>query len=130
MAFNISAMSACFFQRTISMAEFLAGVFSDAIPFALAGIKNVALFATRSASLMRSSSSASLRADDLVNLLVAELAVFLAEIFAELGEPLRGVNELNLAAPILRLAVGQHPDVCGDAGVVEQIFRQGDGFIH
>ena len=55
-----------------------------------------------------------------------EFAVLLAEVFAERLEPLRGVNELHLALAVLGLAVGEHPDVGGDAGVVEEVQRQGD----
>ncbi len=40
--------------------------------------------------------------------------------------PLGGVDELHLAAPVGGLAVGEHPDVGGDAGVVEHVERQGD----
>ena len=32
----------------------------------------------------------------------------------------------TLAPPVLRLAVAEHPDVGGDAGVVEHVERQGD----
>ena len=38
----------------------------------------------------------------------------------------RGVDELDLALAVLGLAIGEHPDVGGDAGVVEHIERQGD----
>ena len=37
-----------------------------------------------------------------------------------------GVDELHLALAVLGLAVGEHPDVGGDAGVVEHVQRQGD----
>ena len=37
-----------------------------------------------------------------------------------------GVDELHLAPAVLGLAVGEHPDVGGDAGVVEHVQRQGD----
>jgi hypothetical protein len=37
-----------------------------------------------------------------------------------------GVDELDLALAVLGLAVGEHPDVGGDAGVVEHVQRQGD----
>jgi hypothetical protein len=55
-----------------------------------------------------------------------QLAVLLAEVLAQRLEPLGGVDELHLAPAVLRLAVGQHPDVGGDAGVVEHVERQGD----
>ena len=37
-----------------------------------------------------------------------------------------GVDELHLTCAILRLAVGEHPDVGGNAGVVEHVQREGD----
>ena len=55
-----------------------------------------------------------------------QLAVLLAEVLAQRLEPLRGVDELHLALAVRGLAVGQHPDVGGDAGVVEHVERQGD----
>ena len=38
----------------------------------------------------------------------------------------RRVDELHLAPAVGGLAVGQHPDIGGDAGVVEHVERQGD----
>ena len=55
-----------------------------------------------------------------------ELAVLLAEVLAQRLEPLAGVDELHLALAVCRLLVGQHPDVGGDAGVVEEVERQRD----
>ena len=39
--------------------------------------------------------------------------------------PLRGVDQLHLALAMHRFPVAQHPDVGGDAGVVEHVQRQG-----
>jgi hypothetical protein len=39
---------------------------------------------------------------------------------------LRGVDELHLAAPVRGLAIREHPDVGGDAGVVKKIQRKSD----
>ena len=39
---------------------------------------------------------------------------------------MRGVDQLHLALAMLGLAVGEHPDVGGDAGVVEEVQGQGD----
>ena len=39
---------------------------------------------------------------------------------------MRRVDQLHLAPAMLGLTVGQHPHVGGDAGVVEQVERQGD----
>ena len=36
------------------------------------------------------------------------------------------IDELDLALALRRLTVRQHPDVGGNAGVVEELFRQGD----
>ena len=66
---------------------------------------------------------------DALDVVGREFAVFLAEVLAERLEPLRGVDELHLALAVLGLAVGEHPDVGGDAGVVEHVERQrDDGF--
>ena len=56
----------------------------------------------------------------------AEFAIFLAQVLAQGLVPLGVVNQLNLALAVLRLAVGQYPDISRDAGVVEHIERQGD----
>ncbi|GEM_PF-4459574 len=63
---------------------------------------------------------------DALDVLGREFAVLLAEVLAQGLEPLRRVNELHLAPAVLGLAVRQHPDVGGDAGVVEHVERQGD----
>ena len=69
------------------------------------------------------------RLDDALDIGVGKLAVLLAEVLAQRLEPAGRVDELHLAAPMARLAVGQHPDIGGDAGVVEHVQRQrDDGF--
>ena len=65
-------------------------------------------------------------AADALDVLGRELAVLLAEVLAQRLEPLGGVDELHLALAVRGLPVGQHPDVGGDAGVVEEVERQGD----
>ena len=55
-----------------------------------------------------------------------KLAILLAQILAERLVPLGGVDQLNLAPAMLRLAVGEHPDIGGDAGVVEHVERKSD----
>jgi hypothetical protein len=55
-----------------------------------------------------------------------ELAVLLAEVFAQRLEPLRRVDQLYLAATVLRLAVREDPHVCRDARVVKHVQRQGN----
>ena len=63
---------------------------------------------------------------DALDVFRREFAVFLAEILAEGLEPLSSVDELNLAFAVFGLAVGEHPDVSGDAGVIEKVEREGD----
>ena len=65
-------------------------------------------------------------ATDALDVLRREFAVLLAEILAQRLEPLAGVDELQLALAVRGLFVGQHPDVGGDAGVVEKVERQCD----
>jgi len=65
-------------------------------------------------------------AGDAIDVVGRQLTVFLAEVFAERLEPLGRVDELDLALAVVGLAVGQHPDVGGDAGVIEEVERQGD----
>ena len=55
-----------------------------------------------------------------------QLTVLLAQVLAQRLEPLRGVDELDSPSALLGLAVCHHPDVGGDAGVVEHVERQGD----
>ena len=60
---------------------------------------------------------------------IGEGAVFRSEVFAELFVELGGIDELDLALAVLGLLVGEHPDVGGDAGVVEDVVRElDDGF--
>ena len=65
-------------------------------------------------------------AGDAADVLGRQFAVFLAQVLAQGLEPLGGVDQLHLAFAVRGLAVGQHPDVGGNAGVVEQVERQGD----
>ena len=63
---------------------------------------------------------------DALDVRLGKFAVLLAEVLAQRLEPRRRVDQLHLAAPVARLAVGQHPDIGRDAGVVEHVERQGD----
>ena len=57
---------------------------------------------------------------------VADAAALVAQAFFH-GHPLVArVDELHLGLAVRFLAVGQHPDVGADAGVVEQLVGQGD----
>ena len=56
----------------------------------------------------------------------AQFAVLLAQVLAQRPVPAGGVDQLHLAVAVLRLSVGEHPHVGGDAGVVEHVERQGD----
>ena len=68
-------------------------------------------------------------AADALDVLGRKFAVLLAEVLAQRLEPLGRVDELHLALAVRGLPVGQHPDVGGDAGVVEEVERQrDDGF--
>ena len=61
---------------------------------------------------------------DTTDIISSKFAVFLAEILTERLEPGACINELNLALAMLGLAVGKHPDIGGNAGVVEEVKRQ------
>ena len=64
---------------------------------------------------------AEVQVEDSLDVSILEFAVLLAEIAAQRLEPLRCVDQLHLATPRFDLLVGQHPDVGGDAGVVEDV---------
>ena len=57
---------------------------------------------------------------------VAELVALVAEALRHLHEEAAGVDELDLALAPGPLAVGEHPDVRRDAGVVEELVGQRD----
>ncbi|MGK0187938.1 MAG: hypothetical protein ACI9R3_003729 [Verrucomicrobiales bacterium] len=61
-----------------------------------------------------------------LDVLGGQLAVLLSHVLAQGTKPLRGVDELNLAFAVIGFSVCQHPDVGGDAGVVEHVQRQRD----
>ena len=63
-------------------------------------------------------------AGEVVDLFARELVALVAEALTHLHEELPPVDELHLALSPLFLAVGEHPDVCGDAGVVEELVWQ------
>jgi len=63
---------------------------------------------------------------DLGDMRSRQLLALLAEALAHLLPQLAGVDELHQAAPFSGLAVGHHPEVDGDAGVVEELVRQRD----
>ncbi len=66
------------------------------------------------------------RVADALDVLGRKFAVLFAHVFPQRAEPLGGIDELDFALAVLWLAIGEHPDVGGDAGVVEEIERQGD----
>ena len=66
------------------------------------------------------------QAGDLADLVVGEELALVAEGLAHLGELVAGVEQDHLAGVVGRLAVGQDPEVRGDAGVVEELVGQGD----
>jgi hypothetical protein len=55
------------------------------------------------------------------NIVRAKFAVLLAEILPQRPEPLRRVDQLHAALAILGLVIRKHPDVGGDARVVEDV---------
>ena len=66
---------------------------------------------------------------DVLNLRLGEPAILLPEIAPQRHRPLGRIDELNLTAPRLALAIGQHPDVGRNTGVVEDVLGQrDDGF--
>ena len=67
--------------------------------------------------------------DDKINTGVIQVYTLGADVFAAFYKTFAGIDELNLAATVQIFAFGQHPDIGGDPGVVEQIGRQlNDGF--
>ncbi len=69
---------------------------------------------------------AQIQAEDAGNVGVSQFAVLLAKVAAQRLEPLRCVDQLHAAFAVFGFLVGQYPDVGGDAGVVEDVERQGD----
>jgi hypothetical protein len=57
---------------------------------------------------------------------LVQFAVLLAQVLAQRLRPRRGIDQLHLAPAVFRFVVREHPDVSGDAGVVEHIQRQRD----
>ena len=57
---------------------------------------------------------------------VADPAAFIAETFLHLHPKLASINELHFALTMFLFAIGEHPDIGGNASVVEQLLRQGD----
>ena len=55
-----------------------------------------------------------------------QFVALVVEALLHLLEEACAVDQLHLAAPLLRLAVGDEPDIGEDAGVVEQLIRQSD----
>ena len=53
-----------------------------------------------------------------------DLAALGAQALAQQDPEGGGVDELDPAAPLGPFPVGEHPDVGGDAGVVEELLRQ------
>src|SRR5690606_182114 len=64
--------------------------------------------------------------DDALGVGLGEFAVLLAQVLAQRLVPAGGVDQLHLALALRRLTIGKHPDIRGDAGVVEHVERQGD----
>src|SRR5690606_6285908 len=56
----------------------------------------------------------------------AELLAFVAQAFFHFPGEVAGVDQLHLAFALVAFAVGDDPDIGGDAGVVEQLVGQAD----
>ena len=63
---------------------------------------------------------------NLLGLCLADLPPFVAQALAHGHPKVGGVDQLHLTLPFCRFAIAQHPDVGGDAGVVEELLRQGN----
>jgi len=63
---------------------------------------------------------------DAFDVLGGELTALLAQVLAQRLEPLRGIDQLHLSLAVRRLAVGEHPYIGGNTGVVEEVERQSD----
>ena len=59
-------------------------------------------------------------------MLLGDLVAFVVEALLHTLKETRAGDELYLAAPLWRLAVGDQPEIGEDAGVVEQLIRQRD----
>src|SRR5437868_7066740 len=58
-----------------------------------------------------------------------DFAAFVTKALAHLYPEVCGIDELYFASSLLLFAVSKHPDVGGDASVVEKLLGQGyDGF--
>src|SRR5437868_6161578 len=54
-----------------------------------------------------------------------DFAAFVTQALAHLYPEVCGIDELYFASSLLLFAVSEHPDVGGDAGVVEKLLGQG-----
>ena len=61
---------------------------------------------------------------NLGDLIVGDMVALAAPALAHLLEKAGGVDELHLARPPGRLAIGDNPDIRGDAGIVKQVGGQ------
>ena len=67
--------------------------------------------------------------DYVPDMAIGNESVLVSEIPFHLVMAVNGVDELNLALSCLRFSVRQDPDIRGDTGVEEQLFRQGDNTL-
>src|SRR6266516_4970955 len=54
-----------------------------------------------------------------------DFTTFVAHAFAHLYPEICGIDELHFTSSLLLFAVGEHPDISGDACVVEKLLGQG-----
>ena len=69
---------------------------------------------------------AEVEVEDAGNVGIAQFAVLFAQIAPQRLKPLAGVYQLHTALAVRSLFVSQYPNVGGNAGVVEDVERQGD----
>ena len=55
-----------------------------------------------------------------------QLAILLAQVLAQGLVPLGSIDKLHAAFAVFRLAVREHPNIGGNAGVVEHVEGQGN----
>ena len=66
------------------------------------------------------------RVTDAADILLGEFAILFTEVLAQGLEPLGCVDELHLALSMLGFSIGEHPDIGGNAGIIEKIERERD----
>src|SRR6266702_2265374 len=58
-----------------------------------------------------------------------DFAAFVAQAFAHLHPEVSGIDELHFTSSLLLFAVGEYPDIGGNACVVEKLLGQGNNSL-